>query len=213
MIGLVGGGLCHDDAPARAEQHAVVLPAAGSVTHSVAVTLVKACLSAKSPDGVLHETGEHGREVGIEAASVDLSGNPRDDVRATIGGVTVRSIEVAGIQSAKYAGSVKPVVDQRVDRRHGCAGGNPPFAARIARQQQHRQAHAENLVGQTVDVAQRRDHGIHEQLSPVRRSWPVRLLEPGIDPADQVATGHVPHKKPKTIRSLIEAAISEGVLW
>jgi hypothetical protein len=84
------------------------------------------------PDHELNEAREAGREVGVERASIDPSGQAPDEVSAAAFGVASSTIGVLGPEPAKAAGSMEVVVHQALDHDHGHASRHPSLPAWIS---------------------------------------------------------------------------------
>ena len=126
-----------------------------AIIDAIAVADVEAFLGAIAPDGVLHKTGKHRRERGIEGARIDAVRNGGNDVGTAAGPIARRPIGMAGPEPVQDAGAVQKVVHQGVDGDHARAGLDPaPALVRIA-EQQAGQGHGQHLVGDAVHPGHR----------------------------------------------------------
>src|SRR5580704_5148470 len=79
-------------------------------------------------------------------------------------------------------------------------------------EQDARQGHDEDLARKAVDLAQR----LNQAPSPSGQAVMARLigiLQLPVDPADQIAIGHVANEQIQRIGGLVQAAIPQIMLW
>src|SRR3954469_25890310 len=119
-------------ASAAGENRAVGLLARCAVIDAAAVAAIQPRFGAESPNRVLHEAREIGRESWVELARIDLAGDALDDRRAAAWGVAAGPVGVLGVEIAENAGAVQEIVHQRIDRDHHRAGFNPSRAFGVA---------------------------------------------------------------------------------
>src|SRR5687768_13717698 len=98
------------------EQRAVGLHTRRAIVDAAAVAAVQACFGAKSPNRVLDEPREIGRESRVKAARIDLAGDALDDRSAAIRRVAARSVWMRSTKIAQDPRTVQEVVHQGVDR-------------------------------------------------------------------------------------------------
>jgi hypothetical protein len=133
--------------------------AAATVINLIAVADVETGLGTVPPNRVLDEPGKHLGKRWIEPAGINPRGNAEKDVRAPTWPVAGRSIRMASPEPIQDSGSMKEVVDQSIDDNETSPNGEPPRAGCPSPHQQGRQCHADDLVGDAVDVAKGIDQG------------------------------------------------------
>ena len=89
------------------------------------------------------------------------------------------------------AGAVQKVVNEGVDGDHAGADLMPEPQLFGRSEQERGQGHGQHLVGDPVDVAQRRDEGVPHAGQPVGTRRSISRLQPLVDPADQITLGNV----------------------
>ena len=180
-----------------------------AIINAIAVADIEPRLGAITPDGVLHEPQEEGREGRIERTGVDLLGRQSNNVSAAAGPIAGRAIGVVSLESAQDAGAVQEVVHQRVDGDHAGTDVLPSLVASRGGQQNAGQGHGQHLVRHAVDLAQWLDQAGTEPGRAVGIMRPVGFMELSVDPADQVAIGDVPDKQVERIGGLIEPTVAQ----
>src|SRR4029077_16915820 len=73
--------------------------------------------------------------------------------------------------------------------------------------------HGEHLVRNAVDVAQRLDQANARLGQGGWGAGLLRLVEGGVDPADQIAFGNIADEQIEAIGNLVEMAVSQGMGW
>ena len=169
---------------------------------------ISALLAAIPPDRELDEPRENGREGRIERTGVDLLGSTGNDFGAAVCPVTAGPVRMGGLEPGQDPGPVQKIVDQGIDRNQ-VHTDLQPLGANLSRADQnagHR--HGQNLVRNAVDVAQWLNQSRAHLCQRVCGALVVHLVEPVIDPADQVAVGDVANEQVKAVGNLVEMAVS-----
>ena len=120
---------------------------------------------------------------------------------------------MGSLEPAQDPGPVQEIVDQGIDRDQVHADFQPPRANVSGADQNAGQRHGQHLVGNAVDIAQRFDQAMRRLPPAGLRAWSIRLVEPVIDPADQVAFGNVANKQVQAVGNLVEVAVSQAMGW
>ena len=160
-----------------------------AVVDAVAVADSETALGAVPPDRVLDEPGKHGGEPGIEGARVDPIGRGLNNVSTAAAPVAGRPVGMGRAEPMQDAGAVQKVVNERVDGDHAGPDFMPEPQLVRRSEQEGRQGHGEDLVGDAVDFAQRCNDGVSHARQPVGPKWVICRLQPLIDPADEIAIG------------------------
>jgi hypothetical protein len=184
--------------------------ATGVVVDAIPVANVEAVLGAIPPDRALHEPRERRREGRVELASINARCDETENAGASFRPVASVSISMVGAQTTQDAGSVQEIVDQGVDSHERRANFDPQRPSTAGYQQQVRQRHRQDLVGNAVDVSQWAYDGLATGREPVRRLGTHRPQLP-INPAHEIVIGNVPHEQEQAVRHLVEAAVAQWV--
>src|ERR1019366_8831409 len=131
------------------------LIAAQAIVDATPIALVKPKFGTKMPDCLLNEARKDPWELPIEYPGINSQGDLLDNGRTTFRPTASDTVCVLRMEPRKNSGTVQPVVNQRVDCDHSGSGFEPQCPARIASQEKVGQAHVQNLVRDTVHVAQR----------------------------------------------------------
>ena len=183
--------------------------AAMPVIDPVAIADVEALLAAVLPNRVLHEPREVGGEGAIEHTGVDFSGNAGNDIGAAAWPVAARAVRMGCLEPAQDPGPVQKIVDQGIDGDQLHADFEPLGADSSGADQNAGQRHCQDLVRNAVDIAQRLDQGSARLCQRVWRRQIIRLVQPVIDPANQIALGNVANEQVQAIGKLVEVAVSQ----
>lgn len=62
-------------------------------------------------------------------------------------------------------------------------------------------------------MPQRPQNGLSHPADPIRRSRPIGLSEPAIEPGDQVPAGDVSAEQEQAVGQLVQATIPEPMGW
>ena len=117
------------------------------------------------------------------------------------------------LEPGQDPGPVQKIVDQGIDRDQLHADFEPPRANVSSADQNAGQRHGEHLVGDAVDIAQWLNQRITRLGQTVRSGLVVRLVQPVIDPADQIAVGNVANEQVEAVGNLVEVAVSQAMGW
>jgi hypothetical protein len=149
----------------------------------------------------------------VEGPGVDLVGHSPNNVGATARAVTSWTVRVVGVEPGQDAGAVQEVVDQSVNCNHAGADLEPAWPTTTASNQNRRQHHHQDLVGNGIDMPERPDHSLDHLADPVSGRWVISGCELVIDPGDQVTVGHVANEQVQTLGKLVEPTVSEPMGW
>ena len=188
---------------------AVVIVARLAVVDPIAVADVEPQLGAVPPNRMLDEAGEGRREGRVEPPSIDLVGDGANHVGAAARPIAAEAVGMVRLEPSQNAGAMQKIVNQRIDGDHAAAHLDPAWIG--GTEHQHRQGHAEDLVGHTVDMAQRFDQRGPHLGEPVGARTVIRRLDLALDPADKVAIGDIANEQVQRVGSLVEAAIAKVV--
>ena len=135
--------------------------ATGVVVDAIAVANVEAVLGAVPPDRALHEPRKRRREGRIELASIDVGREETENVSASARPVAPARRTDGRRQSRRRIPVRCRKLWTRVSTATKVAPTSTPQRPLLAgAQQQGRQRHRQDLVGNAVDVAQRTDDGL-----------------------------------------------------
>ena len=147
--------------------------------------------------------GKQSREGAIERTGVDFSGNAGNDIGAAAWAVAARAVRMVCLEPAQDPGPVQKVMDQGIDRDQLHTDFEPPGANISGADQNAGQSHCQHLVGNAVDVAQWLNQSIARFGPGVWRSLIARLVQPVIDPANQIAVSTVANEQVETVGKLV----------
>ena len=122
------------------------------VIEPVTVANAEALLAAIPPDRELDEPGEDRRETAVELPSVDLAGDQSHNIGAAAWPVAAGPVRMGSLEPSQDPGPVQKVMDQGIDRDQLHADFQPPRANVSGADQNAREAHGQDLVGNPVDV-------------------------------------------------------------
>ncbi len=179
------------------------------VIEPVAVADVEALLAAIAPDRELHEPGKDLRKAAVELLCVDFAGYEPNDVGAAAWAVTAEAVRMRGVEPGQDAGPVQEIMDQGVNRNQLHANLQPPGPNISGADQNAGQRHSEHFVRDAVNIAQRLNQAAARLWERVRTGLVSCLVQPVIDPADQVAVSNVPNKQVQAVGNLVEVAVSQ----
>jgi hypothetical protein len=177
-----------------------------AVIDAIAVANVKAVSGAKAPNRVLHEPRKHPRKPRVKGASVDLGGGRPNDLGAAAFAIAADAIAMGSATILNDAGAMQKVMDQGVDGDHAFAGLEPMRPTIRGPKQQPGEGHGEDLVGDPVDIPQRADQPLLAVCGEVYAGGDrseSRMIQPVVDPADQVIVGNVTDKEKKAVGGLV----------
>ena len=149
------------------KQLAMPVVATGVVIDPIAVADGEAGLGAIPPDCTLDEPWKRRRESGIELAGVDVGCEQMENPGATIWPVTPIPVRMVGVQSLQDPRAMQKVMNQGVDSHEGRPDFKPQRPSAASCQQQVRQRHRQDLVGNAVDVPEWANDGFAQGSEPV----------------------------------------------
>src|ERR1019366_8706678 len=95
----------------------------------------------------------------IEPAGINPRGNVDENVSAATWPVAGRAIRMASCKPIQDSSAMKEVVDQGIDSNEAGTDLEPTGAGCPSPHQQGRQCHADDLVGDPIDMPKRIDQG------------------------------------------------------
>ena len=184
-----------------------------TVINSVAVANIEALLAAIPPDRELHEPRKDLWKGPIELPRVDFAGDQANDVSAAARLIAAGTVGMAGSEPPQDSGASQKIMDQGIGGDQLQSDLQPVPANVSGANQNAGQGHSEDLVRDPVDILQRFDQGIASSRGPSRTRFVERLAQPIIDPANEIAIGHIANKQIQAVGHLIEMTVSQMMAW
>ncbi len=193
---------------APAVQPAPHVCALSAIIDLVAVANVEAVHGAVPPDRALDEPGKHFWKRRIEPARVDFRGNLDQNVTTAAWPVAARAIRMGRCNPMQDSSANQEIVDESIDDDESGADIEPAGPNPSSSDQQVRQRHPDDLVGNPIDVPERVDEGGSGCCNVGRFQMGFYLP---VNPPNDVAIGNVPDEQEQAVRGLVQPAVAEAM--